>query len=166
MLYPFHGRRLARAIVVETIYNAELLDEDLDEVFEDIAFMRREYFQSLIKEIKKDNIREKFLKDLNEWETILSFSRSILNSYKLNREKVEEILRENVVGDWDYDRLFDVEKAILKTAVSELIALDTPYKVVISEALNLADFLASNEAVKLINAILDKIAKTLSLKNE
>ncbi len=166
MLYPFHGRRLARALVVETIYNAELLDENLDKIFENLSAMKRDYFQKLIKEIKKENVREKFLKDLNDWETILFFSKSILNSYKLNREKIEDILRENVIGEWNYERLFDVEKAILKTAISELLALDTPYKVVISEALNLADFLASNEAVKLINAILDKIAKTLIFKNE
>ncbi len=166
MLYPFHGRRLARALVVETIYNAEILDENLDEIFENLSAMKRDYFQKLIREIRKESVREKFLKDLNSWESIISFSKSILNSYKLNREKIEEILRKNVVGEWDYERLFYVEKAILKTAISELLVLDTPYKVVISEALNLADFLVSDEAVKLLNAILDKIAKTLAFKNE
>lgn len=164
MIYPFHGRRLARAIVVETIYNAELLDLDLDIVFEDIIKIKREYFDELLREIKKDKIRERFLKDINEWDKIIEFSRLILNSYKMNREKIEEILRENVVGDWDYDRLFEVEKAILKTALSEFLSIDTPYKVVISEALNIADYLVSIEAVKLINAILDRIAKNLALK--
>ncbi|MEO0143642.1 MAG: transcription antitermination factor NusB [candidate division WOR-3 bacterium] len=163
MIYPFHGRRLARAIVVETIYNAELLNLNIDEVFESISRMKKEYFMSIINEIKKEKIREKFIKDLENWDEILNFSKAIINSYKENKEKIEMILRENIKGDWDYERIFLLEKSILKTAVSELLALNTPYKVIISEALSIGDYFVSQEAVKLINAILDGIVKGLKV---
>ncbi|MEO0203144.1 MAG: DUF1948 domain-containing protein [candidate division WOR-3 bacterium] len=161
MLYPFHGRRLSRALVIETIYNAELMNLDLDETFENISKMRKSYFDEKVKVIKKENIRQKFIKDLENWDEILNFSRTILNSYKQNANKIEKILKENIVGYWDYEKIFLLEKSILKTALSEFIALDTPYKVIISEALNISNFFVSNEAIKLVNAILDKIFRKL-----
>ncbi len=164
MIYPFHGRRLSRVIVIETIYNSELLNYNLDKTFEDIVNMRKDYFKEILNEIKKDDIKRMFLSDLENWEKIINFSRELLSAYKLNKEKIEEILKEVIVGKWDYERIFLLEKSILKTAVCEMISFDTPYKVIIKEALNIGNYFISEQSIKFINAVLDKVAEKLNLK--
>mgnify|MGYP000064828020 CR=1 FL=1 len=164
MIYPFHGRRLARVMVIETIYNSELLNYNLDQVFEDIANMRKEYFKEILNEIKKDDIKRMFLSDLENWEKIINFSRELLSAYKLNKEKIEEILKEVITGKWDYERIFLLEKSILKTSVCEMMSFDTPYKVIIKEALNIGNYFISEQSIKFINAVLDKVSEKLNLK--
>lgn len=55
-----------------------------------------------------------------------------------------------------------IEKAIMRLATVELInRLDTPYKVVINEAIELAKSFGAEDSHKFINGALDKAVKTL-----
>jgi len=59
-----------------------------------------------------------------------------------------------------------IEKAIMRLATVELTQrLDTPYKVVINEAIELAKSFGAEDSHKFINGALDKAVKTLR-KNE
>ncbi|MFM7673423.1 MAG: transcription antitermination factor NusB, partial [Candidatus Fonsibacter sp.] len=52
---------------------------------------------------------------------------------------------------------------ILKAAIFEILVLKkTPYKVVISEYLNVSKFFLLDEQKSIINAVLDKISKEIS----
>jgi N utilization substance protein B len=62
------------------------------------------------------------------------------------------------------DRVVDavdpVERAILRLATFELIhAADTPYKVIINEAINLAKDFGADGSHRYVNGILDKVAQ-------
>lgn len=60
------------------------------------------------------------------------------------------------------DELGKVEHAILYLGVFELkFKLEVPYKVAINEAVELAKNYAAADAFKLINTVLDKLAKSL-----
>ncbi|MCS7244537.1 MAG: hypothetical protein N2504_00775 [candidate division WOR-3 bacterium] len=161
MIYPFHRRRLSRALAVEAIYNSELMEKPIKEAFGEIVSLKRSYFESIISEIKNQKVRSKFEDDLNNWDSIVNFSKKIIDSYEQNLEKIENILRQNITGSWEYERVYNLEKAILKTAIAEAISLDTPYKVIISEALKISEYFLSTESLKFINAILDKTIKKL-----
>lgn len=161
MIYPFHGRRLSRALVVEAIYNSDLLERSIKQAFDEIISLKRSYFESIASEIKNQKIKSKFEEDLNNWDSIVEFSKKIIDAYEQNLEKIENILRENIKGDWEYERVFNLEKAILKTAIAEAISLDTPYKVIISEALKISEYFLTIESLKFINAVLDKVIKKL-----
>jgi len=170
MAYPFHGRRLARAMVIDSIYNSELMGIPLDKAFEDVVEERREFFQRIVDDPKEDDVKsekqlERFKRDLENWDSIVEFGRKLLEVYKTNRDQIEEIIRRNIVGI-DYDRIFNVEKSILKAATAEMLGLDTDYKVVITEAVRIANELSTEKAAKMINAILDKIALDIGLKEE
>ncbi len=61
--------------------------------------------------------------------------------------------------DWTADRLGAVERNILRVAIEELDAGEIPKEVVLDEAVTLAKRYASDDAGRLVNGILGKIAE-------
>jgi N utilization substance protein B len=61
--------------------------------------------------------------------------------------------------DWTADRLGAVERNILRVAIEELAAAEVPKEVVLNEAVTLAKRYASDDAGRLVNGILGKIAR-------
>jgi len=61
--------------------------------------------------------------------------------------------------DWTADRLGAVERSILRVAIEELVAGEVPKEVVLNEAVTLAKRYASDDAGRLVNGILGKIAQ-------
>ena len=60
---------------------------------------------------------------------------------------------------WTADRLGVVERNVLRIAIHELEAGDVPVEVAINEAIELAKRYASDEAARLVNGILGRIAR-------
>lgn len=96
------------------------------------------------------------LKDEMEEED--SFALELINGVKENQKEIT-ILANKYLINWEIDRLSKMDKAILSIAIYELKYTDTPYKVVIDEALNLAHKYSDDSVVKMINATLDGIYK-------
>lgn len=71
---------------------------------------------------------------------------------------IDQVLTEFV--DRPVERVDPVERAILRIGVYELInRLETPYKVIINEGVNLAKFFGADGSHKYVNGILDKVAQ-------
>lgn len=63
--------------------------------------------------------------------------------------------------DRPVDKIDPVERAILRIGTYELInRLETPYRVIINEAVNLAKHFGADGSHKYVNGILDKVAQT------
>ncbi|MCK4842468.1 MAG: transcription antitermination factor NusB [Methylococcales bacterium] len=79
---------------------------------------------------------------------------------------IDEALSEFV--DRPVEKIDPVERAVLRIGVYELInCLDTPYKVIINEGVNLAKCFGADGSHKYINGILDKVSqqkRTLEIK--
>jgi N utilization substance protein B len=137
----FTGRRRARVIVFEVLYRRELLNESLDELLAD-ALAR-------VGAVEDD---------------VKNFSRTILESYEANHEKVDELLSETA-EHWAWNRINMLDKAILRLAVAEMMGVpDVPFKVSISEAIEIAKIFSTDESGRFVNGILDAVAKKLHLK--
>ena len=78
-------------------------------------------------------------------------------------ERAEELDRRisEVSGDWPAERLGVVERTALRMAIVELEDGDVPREVAINEAVALAKRFSSQEAAKLVNGILGRIAQDL-----
>jgi N utilization substance protein B len=62
--------------------------------------------------------------------------------------------------DRPVDKIDPVERAILRIGTYELInRLETPYRVIINESVNLAKYFGADGSHKYINGILDKVAQ-------
>jgi N utilization substance protein B len=66
--------------------------------------------------------------------------------------------------NWRVERMAVIDRLVLRLAVSEMLASpDTPPRVVINEAIELARAYSGDEAVGFVNGILDAVRKELRL---
>lgn len=64
-----------------------------------------------------------------------------------------------VLDDWTADRLGTLERNILRIAVYEIDGETVPYEVAINEAVELAKRYTTDDAARLVNGALGKIAR-------
>jgi N utilization substance protein B len=77
------------------------------------------------------------------------------------REKELERLIEDVTTNWRIERIGAIERSVLRLAAAELSAGETPPRVVIQEAVRLAERYGSPQSAKFVNGIVDAIARKL-----
>ena len=73
---------------------------------------------------------------------------------------LDEIISKHA-ANWRLERISAIDRAILRLAMHEMRATDTPAKVVINEAVDLAKKFSSDDAGGFVNGILDTYRKTL-----
>jgi transcription antitermination protein NusB len=64
--------------------------------------------------------------------------------------------------NWRFERLAAIDRAILRLAIYELRATDTPPKVVLNEAIEMAKKFSSEDSGAFVNGILDAFRKTMA----
>jgi transcription antitermination protein NusB len=64
--------------------------------------------------------------------------------------------------NWRLERIAAIDRAILRLAIHELRAGETPPKVVLDEAIELAKTFSSEDASSFINGVLDAVRKSLA----
>ena len=75
------------------------------------------------------------------------------------RERIDAILGEYAEG-WELERMPDVDRAILRLAVYELLwRSDVPDPVVIDEAVELAKTLSTDESPRFVNGVLGRVMR-------
>ena len=76
------------------------------------------------------------------------------------RGAIDEQLAD-VTTNWRLERLGVVERCVLRLAAAELLQGDTPPRVVIKEAMLLAERYGSPPSAKFVNGVLDALARRL-----
>ena len=124
----------AREAVVQTLY---ALEQGNDKAIEQ--------FDELLKEKKIRNKKAEFAKEL-------------LKGVLEHKNEIDKIIKEHLI-DWDFDRLDKIDKQILRLGVYELKYTDTPFQIIIDEAVKIAKNFSEDKAKSFINGILDRVAK-------
>lgn len=71
---------------------------------------------------------------------------------------IDDVVKKNLSNDWNISRLGPVIRAILRSAVYELLNFaDTPLKVIINEYVEITKSFFDEKDVSFVNGILDKI---------
>lgn len=83
---------------------------------------------------------------------------SSLNGIVENSKTIEEQIKTNL-KDFSFSQIFKMDLAILYVSVYEIKFLNTPYKVVINEALNIAKKYSTDKSAAFINGVLSSIIK-------
>ncbi len=95
---------------------------------------------------------------------VKDYAKKIVNAFIDNKNQVDEIIK-NYSKGWDFDRLVKMDKDILRIAISELLYIkETPMKVVVDEALELAKKYSTDDSASFINGILAKVVLDNGLK--
>lgn len=88
---------------------------------------------------------------------IREYASEILFGVKAHQNRIDELIRTYIQG-WDFDRIPNVDRNILRIAIWELLWSETPESVVIDEALKLASELSTENSPNFIHGVLAKLA--------
>ena len=94
--------------------------------------------------------------NLNNIDNDCDFTRSLVNGVIDKEEELIE-LANKYLNNWNINRIGIADAAILKIAIYELLYTETPNKVCIDEAIELAKDFSDEKVVGMINGVLDKI---------
>jgi len=85
----------------------------------------------------------------------LTYLRNLVRGVFNQMPEIDDIIK-STSDNWDINRLAMTDRAILRLAIYELNYCETPRKVVINEAIELAKEYGSEKSGSFVNAILDK----------
>ncbi len=89
------------------------------------------------------------------------YALAILNNLESNKEKIEQLINENLIG-WSFDRLSKVTKALLLLAVCEILySNDVPNAAAVNEAVELAKKFSTEKDGAYINGVLGSVMRKL-----
>lgn len=87
-----------------------------------------------------------------------NFTISLYNGVLDNLDNIDNLLN-SYLGKWKLDQIGIVERQILRLGAYEMKYSDIDLAIAINEAVILANELASESSIKLINGVLDAIAR-------
>lgn len=132
------SRTKARKRAVDALYAAEL----------------RDVMATDLLEATKEQVSDRQNQD-----EIFDFASQIVTGVLANQIEIDEIL-EGVAQNWTIDRMPALDKAILRVGIYEIAYSDTPSEVAISEAVDLAQELSTEDSPAFINGVLATVSAT------
>ncbi|MEK0430341.1 MAG: hypothetical protein RL139_145 [Gemmatimonadota bacterium] len=88
------------------------------------------------------------------------FADALLRLLAAERPGIDAELGE-VTANWRLDRLGHIERSVLRVAAAELVQGGTPPRVVIQEAVRLAERFGTEPAARFVNGVLDALARRM-----
>lgn len=140
------ARTAARVAAVQALYQMDLAGTDLNDVI-------AEFLQERFSEAGKD-------------ETVQGADRTffadVLRAVLRRQREIDPMVDEQLATGWRLIRVDAILRAILRAGVAELMDRgDVPAKVVINEYVNVSHFFFSEDEPRVVNGVLDKIARKL-----
>ena len=84
-----------------------------------------------------------------------------LEAVQEHHEEIDRIINDNL-DNWSFERIAKADLAILRTAVAEMLYVESiPVSVSINEAVELAKKYGDERSYKFVNSVLGKIAKSI-----
>ncbi len=145
----------ARLACVQAVYMTNFSSLSVDEVIED--FLKSDIARYAIEE---DFIKGEELVELSEMDK--PYFEKLVRGIFLKKEDLEQSLRVYLKDSAAYDYMNATMQALLLSAVYELsYSVDIDVKVIIQEYVDLAYAFFTKNEPKMINALLDQIAKSV-----
>ncbi|KUP21408.1 MULTISPECIES: transcription antitermination factor NusB [unclassified Paenibacillus] len=146
-------RRLAREIIVQSLYQMEMNEVDSAEAVE-----------MLIAEASEENESEHVITDETE---LKAYVVQHVNGVWEHKVAIDDMLEHYLKG-WQMSRLSRVDRQILRLATFEMVfADDVPAKVAVNEAIDLAKHFGTEDSGKFVNGVLGKMIQEIDkLKSE
>jgi len=128
-------RSQARDLVLQGLYAAEVGETEGPDVFEEIV------------------------EGAELGDSALEFARSLFDQVRQERAWADQIIS-GLAHNWKLERIAIIDQIVLRMAMTELKVMpDTPIKVVLNEAIELAKRYSTAESSRFVNGILDSFVK-------
>src|ERR1035441_10277027 len=106
-------------------------------------------------------IEDGFWKNARAQKSTREFANQLFENAVAHADELDPIIS-SLAQNWRIERMAAMHGALLRLALAELRTRDTPPKVVINEAVELAKKFSSEDAAPFINGILDAAMKSIA----
>ena len=114
-------------------------------------------------EIQKENSKAqvKLFLDSTEVEDgrTREYVKNVANGIKEHGEEITEKIAKNIKTGWTIERISKVDVSLLKLAIYEMNYMQTPFKIIINEVVNMAKKYGEDSSPAFINGVLAKIVE-------
>ena len=131
---PWSGRRLAREIAIQLLYECDLNPERMTE-------NPLEYIQSHLT-LEPAGLSE--------------FALELVLGVRSHRDELDEVIL-GCAENWTITRMAPTDRNVIRLATFELTQTSTPGQVVIDEAVELAKRFGTKDSPSFVNGVLDKV---------
>jgi N utilization substance protein B len=97
--------------------------------------------------------------DRQNQDEIFSYARDIVTGVIEHHSEIDDLLETYSEG-WSIERMPNVDRAILRVGIWEILYSDTPNGVVVNEAVEVAKDYSTEESGGFINGLLSRVAGT------
>lgn len=87
---------------------------------------------------------------------LLQFGRSLVAGVRHNRAELDRLLA-NTADNWSLERMAATDRNVLRLGAYEILFSDTPDRVAINEAVELAKRFGARQSAQFVNGILDRL---------
>ncbi|NIK12410.1 transcription antitermination factor NusB [Alkalibacillus sp. S2W] len=118
---------------------------------------REKAFQVLFQIDINEEVKEENLMKVMD-EDVSPFASQIIKGVIDHKDEIDTII-DGYLENWSFSRIGAVEKALLRIAIYEMKYVEeTPYKVAVNEAVELAKRFHDDQSGKFVNGVLSKLA--------
>ena len=105
-------------------------------------------------------LESKFWRTAKAADTTRTFANKLFEGAAKYADELDALIVQHA-QNWRLERMAIIDRAVLRLAIYELRTRETPAKVVLNEAVDLAKKFSSENAGAFVNGILDAVNKTL-----
>ena len=128
-------RRRARAIVLQVLYQDDLNPTQPQEIKTRFVGSR-----------------------LNHDPQLVAFANSLIDGVTKHREQIDEKLA-SIAANWRLNRMAATDRNVLRLGAYEILYGETPDRVAINEAIELARRYGTDQSSQFVNGVLDRLMK-------
>jgi N utilization substance protein B len=110
-------------------------------------------------------LEAKFWRSAKAADNTRAFANKLFEGAAKEADELDALIVQHA-QNWRLERMAIIDRAVLRLAIYELRAAETPPKVVLNEAVDLAKKFSSEDAGAFVNGILDAVNKALVEKAE
>jgi N utilization substance protein B len=150
-------RSAARLVAVQALYEMDMVNADADAVLEE--FLQKRWRQS-------DGDRPENSEDAPLTEPDHEWLADLVHGVAAGREELDGLISPALSEDWTVDRLEALLRVILRAGTYELKnKTNIPTAVIISEYLDVAHAFFEGGETRMVNGVLDHLARDLRAEN-
>ena len=97
-----------------------------------------------------DYIEENSISEIND----IKYIRETIKGIEKEKENIDKLISDNLAAKWTIERISKIDLSILRLAIYEIKNTETPYKVAINEAVELAKMYGEDNSKVFINGVL------------
>ncbi len=99
---------------------------------------------------------QQFVENRLQGPELVDFARSLISGVRRNRQELDQLLTETA-DHWSLERMAATDRNVLRLGAFEILYSETPGRVAINEAVELAKRFGTKQSAQFVNGILDRL---------